>query len=340
MAGFNGSHVGVIDLHLSRRDDRWAVEDFVCQARPIVQRGKDGRCVPTTASLSPVAGAADSAHLATLGHIRRPVGTTTVPLHSYFAQLGPTAALGLICAAQRAAVAELLCHSACAGLPILSAAAPFKAGGRGGPDNYVDIPSGGLALRHLAGLYHFPNTLRAVRMTGAALAGWLSRAAGQFNQVDAGAQDARLIDPCFPSYNFDLIDGLTYEIDLSAAPGAAGRIRDLRHDGRLLKPEDEFVVATNDYRAAGGGDLIAEGDAELMQDFLVANFDLLLQHVRRAGTVTPQRPKVWRFVSMPGTSVLFKTGLRAAAHLDEIAHLRPVVLGRDDSGFLNLRLHL
>ncbi len=340
MAGFNGSHVGVIDLHLSRRDGGWALEDFACQARPIVHRGKDGRCVPTTTSLRPVAAAAHAAHLATLGHIRRPVGTTSVPLHSYFAQLGPTAALGLICAAQRAAVAEVLAGTPCADLPILSAAAPFKAGGRGGPDNYTDIPCGALALRHLAGLYHFPNTLRAVRMTGVALAGWLSRAAAQFNQVAPGAQDAPLIDPRFPSYNFDLIDGLTYEIDLSAAPGSPERVRDLRHDGHPLDPDRDYVVATNDYRAAGGGDLIDAGDAELMQDCLRANFDLLMDHVRRAGTVAPQRPDVWRFAPMPGTTVLFRTGLRAAAHLHEIAHLRPEILQRDDSGFLNLRLHL
>ncbi len=340
MSGFNGSHVGVIDLHLQRTEQGWKIADFACQARPIVQRGKDGRHVPTAASLPPVAAAASAAHSATLSHIRRPVGATSVPLHTYFAQLGPTAALGLICAAQRATVTELLEGTPCGSLPVLSAAAPFKAGGRGGADNYTDIPSGNLALRHLAGLYHFPNTLRALRMTGAALAAWLVRATAQFQQVAPGAQDSPLINAAFPSYNFDLIDGLTYEIDLSAKPGSADRIRNLRHDGRPLDPRAQFVVATNDYRAAGGGDLIAPGSAELMQDCLRANFDLLLDHVRTAGTVAPARPEVWRFASMPGTSVTFRTGRGAAAHLHEIAHLQPVVLGGDGSGFLNLRLHL
>ncbi len=340
MAGFHGSHVGVIDLHLQHGAAGWTVTDFACEARPIVHRGKDGRCVPTTGCLPPVTAAADVAHQATLTHIRRPVGTTSVPLHSYFAQLGPTAALGLICAAQRAAVSDLLAGTPCGGLPVLSAAAPFKAGGRGGPENYTEIPSGDLALRHLAGLYHFPNMLRAVRMTGAGLAAWLSRAAAQFLQVAPGVRDAPLIDVEFPSYNFDMIDGLSYEIDLSEAAGSLERIRDLRHNGALVDPTAQFVIATNDYRAAGGGDLIAPGSAELVHDCLRANFDLLLDHVRRTGRLAPTRPEVWRFAPMPETTVLFRTGPRAVNYLHEIAHLRPENLGTDRDGFLNLRLHI
>ncbi|MEJ6592295.1 MAG: amidohydrolase family protein, partial [SAR86 cluster bacterium] len=38
---------------------------------------------------------------------------------------------------------------------------------------------------------------------------------GMFNQIEAGAQDAPLLNPSFPSYNFDVMDGVSYQINLS-----------------------------------------------------------------------------------------------------------------------------
>jgi 2',3'-cyclic-nucleotide 2'-phosphodiesterase/3'-nucleotidase len=68
----------------------------------------------------------------------------------------------------------------------------------------------------VADLYLYPNTVRAVRITGAEVKEWLERSAGH---VQPGrrpaAADAVLLNPDFPSYNFDVIDGVTYRIDLS-----------------------------------------------------------------------------------------------------------------------------
>lgn len=59
------------------------------------------------------------------------------------------------------------------GMPILSAGAPFKAGGRGGPEYFTDIPEGKIALKNVADLYIYPNTLRAVLLDGAQVREWL-----------------------------------------------------------------------------------------------------------------------------------------------------------------------
>ena len=103
-------------------------------------------------------------------------------------------------------------------LPILSAVAPFKAGGRGGPDNYTDIPAGALRARHANDLYIHPNSLVAVQVSGNEVAAWLERSASMFHQILPGAQDVPLIDDQFPSFNFDVIHGLSYRIDLSQPP--------------------------------------------------------------------------------------------------------------------------
>ena len=63
----------------------------------------------------------------------------------------------------------------------LSAAAPFKAGGRGGPEYYTDVPVGDVAIKNVADLYLYPNTVRAVKVTGQQVKDWLERSAGMFN---------------------------------------------------------------------------------------------------------------------------------------------------------------
>ena len=86
--------------------------------------------------------------------------------------------------------------------PILSAAAPFKAGGRGGPDYYTDVPVGPVAIKNVADLYLYPNTIQAVVITGQDVQNWLDRSAGIFNQVAAGSTDQPLINLDFPVLQF------------------------------------------------------------------------------------------------------------------------------------------
>lgn len=342
MPGFYGSHLGVIDLRLVRRDGRWRVSGARAEVRAVG---------PDTPASPAVRQAIGSDHAATLAYARQPVGHSTAPLHSFLTPVAPSAALRIVAEAQAAHVARQLAGSPEARLPILSAVSPFKAGGRGGPDNYTHVPPGDLALRHAADLYIYPNSIAALRLTGAELTDWLDHAAGLFLQVAPGAQDAPLIDPDFPSYNHDVIFGLDYAIDLSVPPrfdrqGAlrdAGkrRIAGLRFRDQPLDPEAEFILVTNSYRATGcGGYGPAPADRQLDLGHAAVR-DVLLRHLSApAATVLAPAPRHARFLPMPGTSVIFDTAPAASRYLEEIAAFRPEPLGPTPEGFARFRLHL
>lgn len=352
MAGFGGSHVGQIDLLLGRAAGGWQVLDHRSQARAIVpgpaQPGK-GAAQPDPAA--PVIAAAKSDHARTLRTVRRRVGHSPHALHSFFALVADCPAVRLVAEAQATHVTGRLRGGRWAGLPVLSAAAPFRTGGRGGPRNYTDIAPGALSLGHLSDLYPFPNTICALRLTGADIADWLERSAAIFRQIAPGSRDAPLLEAECPGYNFDTIYGLTYRIDLSQparfdASGAvvnasARRITDLRHRGKPVDPGAVFILATNSYRGLGGGDFPGATAENVVLDGPEANRDVVLRHLATRGTGRlPARRPAWRFHPLPGTTATFETGPGARAHMAALAPLRAEDLGEDDGGFVRLRIRL
>ena len=184
MAGFWGSHLGVIDLELEK-DGPWRVAGARVEVRPIASRSATGEAIALVESDASVLEAARAAHEATLSHIRTPIGRLAAPVNTTLALLGGGSTVELINAAQRAYAAPLVAARAdLAALPMLSAAAPFKCGGRGGPYAYTDIAAGPLAIKDVADIYPYPNALRVVRIDGATLKEWLERAASIFRRID------------------------------------------------------------------------------------------------------------------------------------------------------------
>jgi 2',3'-cyclic-nucleotide 2'-phosphodiesterase/3'-nucleotidase len=142
-------------------------------------------------------------------------------------------------------VTAALAGTSYASLPVLSIAAPFS--------RTAVFPQGDVKIKDVAGLYIYDNTLEAVVLTGAEVKAYLEYSAKFFVTLapDAPVNPDTISDPSIPDYNYDVLSGVDYDIDISKPIGS--RITRLQIDGADVDPAAQFVVAVNNYRRSGGG---------------------------------------------------------------------------------------
>ncbi len=332
MPGFWGSHLGVVDLVMSKDGASWKVTDARAELRPIYDRSARKAAVapdPLVAELI------KAEHEGALAYVRSEVARSSAPIQSYFAQVADDPSVQIVANAQLAYARKALAGTPLAALPLLSASAPFKTGGRGGAGYYTDIPAGPIAVRNVADLYVYPNTVKVVKLRGAQVREWLEFAAGAFNRIDpAGPTEQLLINGSFPSFNFDSIDGVSYRIDVTqparyersgklVAPQAR-RIVGLMHGGKPVADDAEFLVVTNNYRASGGGNFPGLDGSNIVLDAPDENREALVQYLQAAGTVDPAADGNWRILPVPGVKLRFVSGAGGIAHLPRYPQLRLV----------------
>ena len=281
MANMWGKHLGVIGLHLRAENGRWVVD----KSKTTVEARSAQLADKSFLSPDPaIAELVRAEHEATIQYVKTPVGSTDFRMATYFADVGDVGAINIVNQAQADYVARYAKASLpkYANLPVLSMASAFK-NGLGGPSDFTDVQQGPLALNNAADLYLYPNVLYAVKINGRQLRAWLERAATRFNTIDpAKTEPQELVNPAFPSYNFDTITSrdVSYEIDLTQ--GAGNRVRTLLYKGRPITPTMEFLVATNNYRASGGGDFPGLDGSHTVLAAPDTNRDILIDFIRKA----------------------------------------------------------
>lgn len=347
MPGFWGSHLGLIDLQLEVEDGKWQVLSGKGSLRAIYKR--DGRKKISLVDADPVIiEAVDAEHQTTIAYMNKGVGTTTAPIHSYFSLVQDDPSVQIVTNAQKRYVEKLIQGTEYDGIPVLSAGAPFKAGGRGGADYYTNIAAGNIALKNVADLYIYPNTLRAVLLNGAEVKEWLEMSMGAFNTINANnTEEQPLLNPDFPSYNFDIIDGVSFEVDLSQAArydkdgtqtGESQRIINMQYQGEPIDLAQQFIVATNNYRASGGGKFPALDGSNIIISAPDENRTVLANDIFALKTIDPSADNNWAFSSIKNVNVTFESSPNAK---DAITAEMPIeYIGDGSDGFAKYRLKM
>lgn len=336
-----GRSLGVVDLSLiPKPGGGWHLDSAAACTTP----AKPGPARPDMQQLC------SQAHAYTRDLLDEVIGDVTAPVTGYFDLFHFWSVLSLTLDAKRAAATRLLQSANAKPLPLLAAAAPTRTGGFDGTESYTEIAAGPVRMRHVFDLCSFANRLAVLRVSGAGLRRWLEHSARAFHEItlDPDATSTagqKLINHTIPGYNFDVIDGVKYEIDVTQTalePGQSGpgRIRNLTYNGRAVVPEDMFHLVTNSYRAGNGGGFCTVSGAEpvLISDLLIR--DALADHIRERKTLTPRPLSNWRFSDAGGTVVIAETGAKAARYADAMARLGAAYIGQSPDGIAQFCLKL
>lgn len=231
-AGPHGRSLAVIEFDLVRDQDagRWV---------PVESRGHLLRPDPTR--IDPVLAAALApARERTQAEVQRVIARSPSPLPATEARVQDTPLLRWISDVQREVTGA-----------DLSAVAAFSLGD--------GLPEGEIRVAHLARLYPYDNNLlRAVEIRGDELRAYLEFSARYFLPCPDGICD-RIVDPSWPGFNFDMIHGVTYTLDLTRPVGE--RVVRLERDGVPVREDQVFTLALNNYRHGGGGGFPAVASA-------------------------------------------------------------------------------
>ncbi|PLR80113.1 bifunctional 2',3'-cyclic-nucleotide 2'-phosphodiesterase/3'-nucleotidase [Bacillus canaveralius] len=334
-AGYGGGSLGIIDLELKKEKGEWSVVNSQSSTRETYKDVKDpatGKTV-TESTVSPdqaIVRAVKDAHDATVKYVNTPIGKTTDDIHSYFSLVQDDPSIQVVTNAQKWFVEKYVAEKKpeYKDLPILSVGAPFKAG-RNGVAEYTEIKKGDLTIRSAGDLYLYDNTLKAIKVKGSVVKEWIEMSAGKFNQIDPKkTEEQALLNPAFQVFNFDVIDGVQYQIDVTKAakydPNGkvinpdSSRVSNLMYNGQPVDPNQDFIVVTNNYRAGGGGNFPGVKGSELVVDSADENRQILMDYIAEMKEITPTADDNWSIAPIEGNvNVTFTTSPKAEAYIKE-----------------------
>jgi 2',3'-cyclic-nucleotide 2'-phosphodiesterase/3'-nucleotidase len=251
-----GASLAVATLDLAQgADGRWRVTS----KRGQILRPVDGR---VDARLVAALG---EAHRRTQAYVSRQIGVSTDEWTSELSRTRDTPIMDLIDDVERKVT----------GADLASTAA-FSLTSR--------IPRGPITVADVAGLYVYDNTLKAVRISGAQLRAYLEKSAEYYLPCPE-ARCERVTNPAVPGYNFDVVSGVDYTLDLRRPVGS--RVTRLQRGGRDVAATDSFTLALNNYRASGSGGFSMLLGAPVVYDRGESIRDLLIAEIQRRGRISP-----------------------------------------------------
>jgi 2',3'-cyclic-nucleotide 2'-phosphodiesterase (5'-nucleotidase family) len=245
--------VAIAHLSMERQGTRWRIKAKRSQVVSTAHHAENAQVLAVT----------QEGHRATLAYTTAPIGTTPVRWRGDSARVADTPLIDFILDVERRAAGSQLASTAAFSLD-------------------ASLGPGQITVARIAALYPYDNTLRAVKISGAQLRAYLEQSARYFRTKPDGTVD---VDPAIPGYNYDIVSGVDYTIDVSKPVGQ--RIATLTYEHRPVVPTDTFTMALNNYRQTGGGGFSMLQGAPVVYDRQLEIRQLLIDEVRRKGTLLP-----------------------------------------------------
>jgi 2',3'-cyclic-nucleotide 2'-phosphodiesterase/3'-nucleotidase len=247
--------VGVATLTAARSPDGWRVVRSTGRLIPTAGRAEDSAVLAVT----------DRAHRRAVAFAAESIGITPVSWRADSARIADVPLIDFILEVERRVTGAQLASTAAFSLD-------------------AGLDAGPITVAEVARLYPYENTLKAVRLTGRQLRDYLEFSARYFGQAGT---DAPAVDPRVPGFNFDIVAGVNYTIDISKPAGA--RITRLEFGGKPVMDTDTFTMAVNNYRQSGGGGYAMLRDAPVVYEGGEEIRQLLIDAVRAAGVLRPEQ---------------------------------------------------
>jgi 2',3'-cyclic-nucleotide 2'-phosphodiesterase (5'-nucleotidase family) len=262
--------VNVAHLSLARVDGAWRVTQKRSDLVQAAGHAEDPAVLAATASI----------HRETVAYVTTPIGTTPDRWTADSARAKDTPLVDFILETERQAT----------GADLASTAA-FSTD--------VTMGLGPITIAQVAQLYPYDNTLRAVRITGKQLRDYLEFSSRYYKTILSPTAPLET-DPEVPAYNFDIVSGVDYALDVSKPVGF--RLTRLDYKGAPVRDTDTFTMALNNYRQTGGGGYSMLSGAPVVYDKQQEIRQLLIDEVKRRGVLKQEdyfRPN-WQLVRGPG----------------------------------------
>ncbi len=262
-----GRHLARADLYLQRTANRWRIYARSARAIPVDDK---------VAADPEIVKLVEPYDRETQAWLNQPIGESDAELSAAEARFKDTAIMDLI---QRVQIET--------GKADVSMAASFN------PD--ARIAKGKVTVREIAGLYVYENTLVVLEVTGQQLKDALEHSAKYFRPFEPGKTPAELIDEKIPAYNFDIAEGVTYDINLRKPFGQ--RIENLQFQGNPVAPAKKLRLATNNYRVNGGGGYTMYKNAPVVYRSSEEIRELIIDWVERNKEIPTQVNNNWKLVN-------------------------------------------
>lgn len=152
-----------------------------------------------------------------------------------------------------------------------------------------------VTMRDIVSNYIYPNTLKVIRISGQDIKDALEKGATYF-MVDGKELKVNpsFVEPKPQHYNYDMWEGIEYELDISKPIGS--RVAKLNFKGDPLILSDQYEVVMNNYRAGGGGDYEMFKDKPVVKEIQIDMTELLANYFLKRKTVHATCNDNWKVV--------------------------------------------